>query len=1054
VRQSGIGTATATICFTDIVASTAMLTRLGEDAWHDLRAEHDSLVRAAIESNRGTVVKHGGDGVMAAFASASDAVGAACEVQRSIVRRNQRAREPIEVRIGLAAGDVRTEDDDYFGTPVVEAARLCAAAQGGEILVADIVRLLTGSHGGYRFEPSAPMSLAGFDEPRPVARVVWETRAPAAVPLPPRLASSGAFTFVGRAGVLDSLQRAWKRAAAGESPVVLIAGEPGIGKSRCCAEIARDAHEGGALILMGECGEDAGSPYQPFVDALRYDLGMHAITPDVRLGPLAGELVALAPELHDELPPSSLPPAPDADSARRRVHDAIAGWLAVATTEQPVVLVLEDLHWASTPALQLVRHLVRAAIPGLFLLGTYRTTDLDRTHPLASTLADFRREPNVERITLSGLDEAEVVTLVTQAAGHHLEAASEELARTIARETNGNPFFVSEVILHLVESGRVYRKDGQWTSDLDIDSIGIPEGVREVVGRRLDRLGDDANLVLRAAAVVGAQFDLALLESLPDLPALALDALERAAAAGLVNEEGAGHYTFAHAIVRHTLLDETSGARRLRIHRDIAGALEVRTDRESRRARAHHLLAAATLTDLAEVAASVFAAVDDLDEQRAWEESAELCRRLLEVLDLTPQPTLRIDTLMRLSDAYAIMYDSPKARATLLEAARAAAAIGDHARTALALAFLSGVLDPMTPELEAVALAERVLPEVDPADATTRTALLLALVMARAMGVTAGDAGPAVDEVETLLPRVEHPETRNHATLAIGFYGLGLAELGVVERAVDRLALAADEAAAAEMRSSLEDAMLPALSTYLACFLALRRGDRDAFRSLRARLAVTAEETTAGLFKAQLAQWQALDAMLDGDLALADRLAGEVVPIVPEAVGFYAGELMQRTWIRALRGAYEEALPLVDTLAAFPLQSAMTVLRAWTLTFAGDDATARAVLPTEAAAAVCDEPRTWLWPGTIALVADLAHRRRDPDLARAVFDALAPFDGQMILYCCTHVIGSAATFLAKLDDVLDRPDDATRRYESGLALEEAMHAPALAARTRAAMEAR
>ena len=180
----------------------------------------------------------------------------------------------------------------------------------------------------------------------------------------------------------------------------------------------------------------------------------------------------------------------------------------------PLILVLDDIHWSDKPSLLLLRHILRSASPmRLLVLATYRDTDLDRSHPLAEVLADLRREPGVVRLDLAGLDQSEVMELMEATAGHELDEPAAGLAQAVQLETQGNPFFVGEVLRHLAESGSIVQVDGRWTSTLTLGQIGIPEGIREVVGRRLSLLSDAANKALAVAAVIGAQFDLATIEA-------------------------------------------------------------------------------------------------------------------------------------------------------------------------------------------------------------------------------------------------------------------------------------------------------------------------------------------------------------------------------------------------------------------------------------------------------------------------------------------------------------------------------------------------------------
>jgi class 3 adenylate cyclase len=482
------GRATATVLFTDLVGSTELRGRLGDDAAEELRRAHDRLLTEAVEGNGGRVVKGLGDGIMATFTGAADAVTAAVAVQQAIDRMNRsgKVQAPLAVRVGLSAGDVTFEDDDVHGTPVIEASRLCAAADGGAILAAEVVRILAGSVGDHTYTSIGPIELKGLEHPVNAVRVAWEPVVRAGLPIPPLLTDIGR-VFVGREAELERMKLRWKEAVAGERRAVLFGGEPGVGKTRLAAELSAFAYEdGGGVVLAGRCDEDLGVPYQPFVEALRHFLD-HTPPESLRegLGRYGGELVRLLPEVAERLPDLPPPLKSDPETERYRLFDAVAGWLAAVSSDRPLLLVLDDVQWAAKPTLLLLRHVLHAAEPmRLLVIATYRDTDIGRGHPLGELLADLRRDTGVDRISLSGLTVAGVVGYMEAASGHPLTGEDDEaLALAIHDETDGNPFFVREVLRHLVETGGIAERDGRWAPTMDIDRLGIPEGVRDVVGR-------------------------------------------------------------------------------------------------------------------------------------------------------------------------------------------------------------------------------------------------------------------------------------------------------------------------------------------------------------------------------------------------------------------------------------------------------------------------------------------------------------------------------------------------------------------------------------------
>ena len=516
---------------------------------------------------------------MVAFDSAARSLACAVPISSPSVAQPP-AEELLGVLKAVSLGDAAVADGDDFGSPSSRRRDCAPIAAAGQIIVNDLVARLAGARDGPSFQSLGDLELKGISEPVSAFELEWEPAPVTGVPLPERLRELPATAYVGRVAERERLEVLWGQACEGSLRLALIGGEAGVGKTRLSTHLAFEAHGQGATVLYGRCDEDLGVPYQPWVQALGY-LVKEAPQPvlDGHVERFGGDLARLVSALRDRVSELPAPRQSDPETERYLMYAAIAGLLEGAGEHKSLLLILDDLQWADSPTLSLLRHVVASgsSIP-VMVVGTYRDSDLSREHPLTALLADMRREQGVERIKLKGLGVEDVVALMEAAAGHEMDEIGRALAAEITRETAGNPFFAGELLLHLTESGAIVQGDGgRWRLVGDLAELGLPESVREVIGRRVERLGPDARTALSAAAVIGRDFDLDLLLAVVDLPeARLLDLLEDAVAASLLqeNRNRAGRLTFTHGLVEHTLYEDLAATRRVRLHKRVAEALE------------------------------------------------------------------------------------------------------------------------------------------------------------------------------------------------------------------------------------------------------------------------------------------------------------------------------------------------------------------------------------------------------------------------------------------------------------------------------------------------
>ncbi len=989
-----------TVVFTDVVDSTAHRSQIGERSADELFRRHERALNDVITAHGGSVLKSVGDGVMAVFDAASDAVAAGVAVHRAVAQ----ATPQLVVRVGIAAGDVSWEGDDCFGLPVVVAKRLESAAPAGKVLVSSVVRLMAGDRASVDYVEIEPLTLKGIDGPVDAfmieAAPAQERRTSA---FPTQLPWSDR-PFAGRSAELDELRAVADAATGGEPQVVLVGGEAGAGKTRLITELAREMHRDGATVVCGLNDTELALPYQPWIMVVEQLVGIlpadvvEALRDDIAvLRPLHPRLDRLVPGLPKEAQVSP-------DEQAFLVLQSIAAILRAAAAQGPVVVVLDDLHWAGRQTLAVLRYLVaNDPISGVLLLGTFRSNPGEVNDQLARVLADLRRVDHALRINLEGLDERAIRTLIeaerSDAVGIH-RADLGALAGTISMRTGGNAFLVSELCRHLQEDGEA-----------------VPDSVLEVVAERVKALTPIARRAAETAAVVSGRlsFDV-LCAVLDEDPAETAIAVTELLDSGLLHEVGGAEpaYQFAHALLRDGVAEGLGQTNQIAVHLAVAHALEQVHEMDRRPVLpelAHHFAAAAPVGGRDKAIYYGRRAADQARRTAAYEEALRVLRvvRATVAASAREYVELGIDMIDLLQRSGHVSEGLELAR----EAFTAATELGDlHLQAEVAMNYETMGHLRGTPTDGTEEMIGQVLAGLGDSEPVLSAQLRAASGRARALGgridteelLVALEQARELDDTQLLIRSME----ALLFTDADPTFVLGLAE------ELTELALADGDFWHSMWGTSSQVRML------------VRLGRLDETDPLIVSHRTRANRYGYQIFSFMAEVFESMAAHARGDFARAEAAAvrAEEVGVDSDEADQYGVFGLLMFAIRRDQGRLEEMRPVLNLLAERDASGAWTPGLALAYAELDMHAEAAALIATLAADAFAAIPRDTVWPGALGMLAETVIEVGDRSAAVILLPSLDAYAGQTLMAGFSACLGPADRLRAGLLELVGRHDEA------------------------------
>ena len=868
----------------------------------------------------------------------------------------------------------------------------------------------------------------GVEETREPVLDILHSEGKRSVPVPAVLARNERGPFVGRSAPLQQLHSLWEEAARNRGGLAILAGEPGIGKTRLAARVAASAQRDDAVVLYGRADEESTSPYQPFIEALRhYSAHCPRLVEEAGLPPVAAHEVA---RLVPELGPCSAPDDEQHERSRHELLNALVRLLLHAAQSQRLLLVVEDLHWADVPSLLLLRQLVRrAAGSALLVIATYSDLEIDASGPLARMLVDLRREPGVQAIQLDGLPAAETAALLAAHAGRG--DVDDAFAQRLFEQTGGNPFFI-EQLLHAPPAAP------------PVAPVAVPEGVKDVIGRRLDRLAPATLEALTLAAVLGSDFRLATLHAV-DMESSQEDliaALEEAVAARLILEDPdeVDRFSFTHALVRQTLYERPIASRRVRLHRRVAVSLEASLLPVRPAELALHYFQAREVGGAPKAIVYCLKAAEACQAAHAHEDAIAHYERALTALDLVRRDdaAARCDVLLALGAAR-WQASEPDPPSTFVEAVELARGLGSSERLAHAVLGAGGRLyAPGATDAAYIELLEEALAALEPGDSVLRVRILARLAEKLVF------AEPPDRGIDPATKAVEMARRLGEAgALAIALMGRHASLLNS-EHAQERRRTGEEAVALSGEVGASERG---ALARHWLLYDLAELGELEEARSRHGELAHIADELQQPLYRHSSLAWRCVWTALEGRFEEAERIAGESVRLAEragdsDARAHYTAQLVA---VRREQGRLHELLPEIERLARpEPAASAWRSILPLAYLDGGDRPSARAAYEQ----ALGGIPRTMLWlPATVSL-AEAAAELRDAEGSARLYAELEPYADRLAQWSFTGNAGSVHRVLGRTAGVAGWDDRAVGHFEAAVARHAALGAEPLLARTR------